>query len=173
MKKILLAMALLILFGGILFAEMKIAYIDTDKIMMKSSDTQEAQGVLMTERKKWEQEITDIDIQIEELVNDYQSKQMILTESGKQEAEDKIQELSQTRQQKVVEYFGENGKFYQKQNELLEPILIKLKNVIEKIALDEDYTVVLDVSIGGILYAKPSLDITDQVIEELAKTVED
>ena len=58
---------------------------------------------------------------------DYESKKMILTESGKQEAETKIMSMTETRQNKVQELFGENGKFIQRQNELLAPILNKLK----------------------------------------------
>ena len=57
----------------------------------------------------------------------------------------------------------------QKNAELLEPILDKLKNVIEAISTDDNIDIVLDASTGGILYAVPSLDITDDVIERMNK----
>jgi len=173
MKKIVLTIILAMVLTTVVFAETeKIAYIDTDKIMMKSPETQEAQTILMGERQKWEQEIADMDTEIQQLYTDYDSKKMILTESGKQEAENKITSLTETRQAKVQELFGENGKFVQRQNELLEPILNKLKTIIEKVSVENNYSIVLDASAGSILYAKPNLDITDIILDEMEKVVE-
>ena len=173
MKKIVLTIVLTVILTTLVFAEAeKIAYIDTDRIMMTSPETQEAQTILMGERQKWEQEIADMDAEIEQLYADYESKKMILTESGKQEAETKIMSLSEARQAKVQELFGENGTFVQRQNELLAPILNKLKTIIEKVAIENNYSVILDASAGSILYAKPSLDITDSILNEMEKSVE-
>ena len=173
MKKIVLTIVLVMVLTTLVFAEAdKIAYIDTDRIMMTSPETQEAQTILMGERQKWEQEIADMDSEIEQLYADYESKKMILTESGKQEAETKIMTMSEARQAKVQELFGENGTFVQRQNELLAPILNKLKTIIEKVAIENNYSVILDASAGSILYAKPSLDITDTILDEMDKAVE-
>lgn len=173
MKKIVLTTVLAMILTTLVFAEAeKIAYIDTDRIMMTSPETQEAQTILMGERQKWEQEIADMDAEIEQLYADYESKKMILTESGKQEAETKIMAMSEARQAKVQELFGENGTFVQRQNELLAPILNKLKTIIEKVAIENNYSVILDASAGSILYAKPSLDITDTILDEMDKAVE-
>ncbi len=173
MKKIVLTIVLAVILSTLVFAEAeKIAYIDTDRIMMTSTETQEAQTILVGERQKWEQEIADIDTEIEQLYADYESKKMILTESGKQEAETKIMTMTESRQSKVQELFGENGKFIQRQNELLAPILNKLKTVIEKVSVENNYSIVLDASAGSVLYAKPNLDITDAILDEMEKTVE-
>jgi len=174
MKKIVLTIVLAVILSTLVFAESeKIAYIDTDRIMMTSTETQEAQTILVGERQKWEQEIADIDTEIEQLYADYESKKMILTESGKQEAETKIMTMTESRQSKVQELFGENGKFIQRQNELLAPILNKLKTVIEKVSVENNYSIVLDASAGSVLYAKPNLDITDAILDEMEKTVEE
>ncbi|MFC1898123.1 OmpH family outer membrane protein [Candidatus Cloacimonadota bacterium] len=172
MKKGILILTLILMATAIFAEADKLAYIDTDRIMMESPETQEAQTILMNERQKWEQEIADLDAEIDQLYSDYESKKMILTASGKQEAEEKIMELQTARQAKVEEIFGENGKFVQKQAELLEPILNKLKYVIEKVAVENNYSVIFDAAAGGLLYAKPSMDITDLVIEEMGKAVE-
>lgn len=172
-RKKLILMLLALFICSVVFAELKIAYIDTDRIVMESSETQEAQTSLLNDRQKWEKEITDLEQEIEELVNEYESRKLIMGEESKKEAEDKITQLQDKRQNKVKEYFGENGKYYQRQNELLEPILSKLKNVIEKVSIENNYTIVLDAAAGSILYAKPSLDITDKIIDELEKTIEE
>ncbi|MDA3814118.1 MAG: OmpH family outer membrane protein [Candidatus Cloacimonetes bacterium] len=173
MKKIVLTMVLAVILTTLVFAEAeKLAYIDTDRIMMTSPETQEAQTILMGERQKWEQEIADMDAELEQLYADYESKKMILTESGKQEAETKIMSMNEARQAKVQELFGENGTFVQRQNELLAPILNKLKTIIEKVAVENNYSIILDASAGSILYAKPNLEITDSILDEMEKSVE-
>ncbi len=172
MKKGFLILTLMIIATAIFAETDKLAYIDTDRIMMESPETQEAQTILLSERQKWEREIGEMDTEIQQLYTDYESKKMILTASGKQEAEAKITTLQNKRQTKVEEIFGENGKFVQKQAELLEPILNKLKYVIEKVAVENNYSVIFDAAAGGLLYAKPSMDITDLVIEEMVKAVD-
>jgi Skp family chaperone for outer membrane proteins len=98
---------------------------------------------------------------------------MILTESGKQEAEDKINGLLEERQQFIQEIYGETGTAVQRNAELLEPIVQKMSAVIEKVAVDNNIDMVLDAASGGILYAKPKMDITDLVIEEMDKADDD
>jgi len=165
MKKFILIITLAAALVSGLFAEgIKIAYIDTDRVMAVSTDTQEAQQTLMAERTKWETEINEMDMEIQALMTDYEQKKLVLTEQGKIEAETKITELTQDRQARVQELFGDQGTFMQKQNELLEPILTKLKAIIDRVSVEENYTIVLDAASGGILYAKSSLDITDQII---------
>jgi outer membrane protein len=170
MKKILVVMIITAFAAGILAESAKFAYVDTDRIMMTSDLTQEAQTILLNEKQNWEQEIADLDTDLEGLYNDYESKKMIMLESSKQEAEEKIMELRDQRMAKVDEIFGENGKFYQKQAELMEPILDKLKIVIEKVAVENNYSMIFDAATGGLLYAKPSMDITDLIMEELEKS---
>lgn len=173
MKKFILILTLAAALVTGLFAEgIKIAYIDTDRVMAVSTDTQEAQQTLMAERTKWETEINEMDMEIQALMTDYEQKKLVLTEQGKIEAEAKITELTQTRQARVQELFGDQGTFMQKQNELLEPILTKLKAIIDRVSVEQNYTIVLDAASGGILYAKSSLDITDMIIDEMNKTIE-
>ncbi|MCB5271731.1 MAG: OmpH family outer membrane protein, partial [Candidatus Cloacimonetes bacterium] len=53
--------------------------------------------------------------------------------------------------------------------ELIDPLTKKIHDIITKIAVDENYTMILDVSMGVVLYATPSIDITDQILQELNK----
>jgi outer membrane protein len=140
--------------------------------MAESKDTQEAQKTFANEQQNWQTQIADLNTEIERLKSEYDAKKMVLTEDGKKEAEDKIKELETERDNLIQEIYGENGKAIQRNAELLQPIMAKLKTVIEKVAVENNYSLILDASGGAILYAKPSLDITDMIIDELNKTVE-
>jgi len=170
MKKLILMVILAILgISSVFAASLSIAYIDTDRVMMESQDTQEAQQLFQAEQQSWQDEVTEMDAEIQRLRDDYEQKKMILREEGKLEAENAINELISQRDENVNQIFGEGGQAMQKNAELLEPILDKLKSVIEAISTDDNIDIVLDASTGGILYAVPSLDITDRVIERMNK----
>ncbi|RLC52677.1 MAG: hypothetical protein DRZ79_00800 [Candidatus Cloacimonadota bacterium] len=171
-KKIIITLIFTFIAVMISAESMKIAYIDTDRIMAESKDTQEAQKTFANEQQNWQTQIADLNTEIERLKSEYDAKKMVLTEDGKKEAEDKIKELETERDNLIQEIYGENGKAIQRNAELLQPIMAKLKTVIEKVAVENNYSLILDASGGAILYAKPSLDITDMIIDELNKTVE-
>jgi len=61
-------------------------------------------------------------------------------------------------------------KIYQKQNEIVGPVLEKVKNIIKKVAEDGNYDFVFDTVAGNILYAEPVHDITEKVIYELERS---
>jgi outer membrane protein len=54
-----------------------------------------------------------------------------------------------------------------KENELLEPIITKVKTAIEEVAKEGSYTYIFDSSAGILLYAKDSEDIMSQVKKKL------
>ena len=81
-------------------------------------------------------------------------------------------QLKQERDLKIEEIYGENGKIITRNNELIQPIMNKLKIVIESIAIENNYSLVLDASLGVIGYGKSKLDITDRIIEKMEETVD-
>ena len=171
MKKLLLTLCATLILGSFAFAEtLKIAYIDSEKIMSSCKDTQEAQKLFQKDKENWEKQIQDLDADIQKLQSEYDSRKLTLTEAGKKEAETKIKTKQDDRKKLLEDIFGENGRAMQRNSELLEPIMKKLKKVIEKISIDGNYSLILDGNSGGVLWAKPTLDITESVITEMNKT---
>jgi outer membrane protein len=166
-------LAVVFLGSSIFAASTNIAYIDTDKVMLESEDTREAQQLFQSEQQAWQEEIQELDSEIQRLQDDFRKKELILTESGKEEAKARIDNLLSEREEKVNRIFGEGGQAMQKNAELLEPILDKLQNVIKEISTEQNIDIVLEASTGGILYAVPALDITDEVIERMNRLAED
>ncbi|MBN2461029.1 MAG: OmpH family outer membrane protein [Candidatus Cloacimonetes bacterium] len=161
----------LIMFALSLLAEAEqIVYYDSDKVLAESKDLQEANTTLNSEIGAWEDEIAEIDLNIQRLETEYNDKKLILLPSGQAELENKILELKKQKKQKIQEIYGDNGTIFQRNSELITPIKNKLKTVIEKLAVENNYLMVLDVASGAVHYAKPKLDITDLILEEMEKT---
>jgi len=168
MKRNIILLVLCLALSSIMKAEtLNIAYLDTDRIMEESQITQEAQRIFTVEREEWEQKLNEMDQEIDRLKAEYETRKLTLTEAGKAQAQERIDAKIAERRRFIESIFGESGIAMQRNAELLEPIMIKLKNSIEKIALENDYAIIFDAVGGGILYAKPNLDITDLVIIDL------
>lgn len=150
----------------------KVAYINTDKVIAECNDTKEIQRVFTAERQNWEAQIKDLDDTAKQLEADFDKKKLTMTQSGKTEAQAKIDAKKAERDRLVDEFFGENGTAKQRYQELIEPVTKKINSIIERLAVDENYSLILDVSTGVVLYAKQNMDITDQVIAEMNKGLE-
>jgi outer membrane protein len=150
----------------------QIVYYNSALVLENNMELQEADATLANEIQQWEQEIKDIEAEIETLTQEYEQRKLTLLPSGQLEAENEIDLLRQRRDSKIEEIYGENGKIITRNNELIQPIMEKLKSVIELVAIENNYSIVLDASLGVIGYGKSKLDITELIIEEMEKIVE-
>ncbi len=174
MKRMILSALSMILAGTLMYGQtINIGYIDLERIMMRSRDTQEAQSVFMQEYESWERELSRMEEEIQRLQSEYEARKLTLTESGRVQAEERIQDKISERRQYVDSIFGEGGLAMQRNAELLEPIMDKLRDAIEKVAIEYNYSIIFDAEGGGILYAKPNLDVTDLVLQDLDDLTEE
>jgi len=164
---------LIIMISVAVWAESEqIVYYNSDQVLENSIEIQEAEATLANEIQQWEQEIADIESEINTLSDEYDKRKLTLLPSGQQEAEDEINRLIQAKDNKIQEIYGESGKIITRNNELILPVMNKLRIVIETIAIENNYSLVLDASLGVIGYGKSKLDITERIIEEMAETVD-
>jgi outer membrane protein len=100
---------------------------------------------------------------------DFEIRKLSVSEATKRDMQGKIDAKKAEAGQLLEQYFGEGGTAEQRYRELIDPLTKKIHDIITKIAADENYTMILDVSMGVVLYATPSIDITEQVLQELNK----
>jgi outer membrane protein len=166
MRKILLIAILMVIAFGLYAQNVKVAYINTEEIMSKSSLFRGAQTQFNLAREEWVKQIQDIEADIDRIERQLNTGLMIL-ESGKREAEENRRNLIRERQQMIERIFGDNGLAEQENARLMGPILERLFEVLKKIGEDENYTMIFDSSSSGLLWAEPRLNITNQVIAEM------
>lgn len=150
----------------------RIVFYDSERVLNGNKELQEAQRTLDAEIAVWEQEIQEIEVRITQFRSEYELKKLTLLPSGQQEAEQRIAELENEKEDKIAEIYGEDGLIITRNQELLQPIMNKLNSVIEKLAVENNYSLVLDAASGAIGYAKGNLDITDDIIEEMESTLD-
>jgi outer membrane protein len=67
-----------------------------------------------------------------------------------------------------VKKAGPEGDIAKKEYQMTNELIFKINEAVKKVAIDKGYDFVLDGSIG-LLYGKPTHDLTDDVLHELRK----
>ena len=169
MKRVLFSGILfLLIFSGITNAQMKIGYVDSDAIMDKLPDAQDAKQKLDAFVQEWQAELNKIENTWKTKYDDYEKRKLIMTDQTRAETEAELVKLEKQVSDYREKKFGTNGEMFQKQDELMKPVQNKVFSAIKDVAQEEDYDYVFDRS-GDILllYAKDKYDITVKVLNKL------
>ena len=144
----------------------KFAYVDTDYILAKIPEYNQAQDKLDNYSKGWQEEIEITMQKIEKMYRSYQSEQILLTEEMKSARENIIFAEEKKVQDLQIKYFGPEGMLFSKRQELIKPIQDKIYDAIQQIATNNKYSVIFDSSSDLImLYTNNNLDKSDKVLE--------
>ena len=163
----------IIVFGVLLSADMKIGYIDSNRIMQELDEVREVRVELEKEQRKMESDMQLMIGRRDSLVQAYELQKILLVDENKRiEKEREIQMLEQSIERFQMEKFGPNGgEIYKLQNQLLAPVLSKIDAAIQKIGKERGYDYIMDAVSGALVYAIESHDLTDEVIDELRNSI--
>jgi outer membrane protein len=168
MKKFAIFALFIILATVVMAEELKIGYVDSQRIFAQSQEYLDAQAKFDKDVENWNAEADLKRKDIETLQKELESQSLILSADKKKEKEQTLAAKQDTLNQFLNATFGTDGKAEKRMAELSKPIRDKILEVIEKIAIENNYSMVLDAGTVNIAYAKKSLDITDEVIAEMA-----
>lgn len=159
---------LIVLFGaGSVFAQAKMGYIDSQRILVTYSKAVDAQ-------KKLEAETVQASDELKKMEDDFRAEQerleqqaMLLNDEKKQQKAQELQDMYMKIQQFSQDKQTELSK---RQDELLKPVFDKINTVINQIGEKEGYDFIFNGSVSGnLVYAKEQYDLTDKVLAELDK----
>jgi outer membrane protein len=159
-----------IVFSSLLFADVKIGYIDSNEIMSKFEEVRQVQVDLEKEQRKLQSEMEGLIQQLDSLKQEYDRQRLLMSDARRQEKEQDLIKKEQRIQQYQMEKFGPEGEIYRKQNQLLKPVLTKIDEAIQEVGKRQGYDYILDAVGGAIVYALDSNNLTEDVMEELRKS---
>jgi outer membrane protein len=153
-------------------AQLKLGYIDSQKILGSYKEAQDAQKQLQDLNRRWEEEATNMQKELQAKLEELESQALLLSDERKREKETELQNLNIRLQQFQQDKWGNQGEVYAKRAELMQPVINKINDVIKKIGTDDKYDYIFDVVNGNILHVSDSQpDLTGRVLEELNKSV--
>lgn len=171
MKKIcLFSLCLLICLPGLVFAQdVKIGVVNLQKVLEKSDPGQKALKKLEGEYEKMKSELDSKKQAIDKMRQKIQEESMILNQEAKS---NKRSELNKKMRNFQTLYQRYNQKIRKKEQELKQPIIKKIVDIIDKYGKNNNYTLILDKQNSGVVYNLESLEITEEILTRLNKKYE-
>ncbi|HQO09210.1 MAG TPA: OmpH family outer membrane protein [Clostridiales bacterium] len=167
MKKIVTVMVLIA--SMVVFAEMKFGFINSDKVLAEYNEAKKAKELLSKWNKEKEAEAVKMESEIKALEEEIKNMSVMVSEEKRNEKMAEGQKKLQDYYQFKDKVWGQTGDFYKKNNELMQPVIDKINEVIKQVSEKEKYDLVCDANTGTLLYAKPEYEMTDKIIKELNK----
>lgn len=148
----------------------KIGYVRSEVIAQRLPDYKDVENALRSDNTLWPAEAEKMEGELRVKESQLEELKLILSADRRKQLEDEVttgrKELQRFRQ---ATWYDENSSYLKRRKELMEPIDAKVNDAIYKVAEARGLDIVFDTVAGNVVYAKPGLDITDQVIEELAR----
>ena len=153
-------------FGGV---DLKIAHVDSKMIFEKYSETKKAQKDYDKQVAKWEQDAAAKQKDLMEMKDRLEKQSLMLSEEKKKQLEADFLKKKSEYEQFVQKIYGKEGDLFQKNQEISDPIIQKIKKTIQDVANQEGYDMVLDRAAGAVVYWKKENDLTQKVLDLLNK----
>ena len=141
--------------------EIKLGYVDLPRALNETEDGRKAKANL---KKVFDQKQKELDEQQEALkkdIDDLNKKRTLLPPDKVQAKEAELQERMQKVQQT---YMRHQQDLSAKEQEATGKIFERMSRIISKIAVAENFTMIFDKTQSSVLFAKPHLDLTNDLI---------
>ncbi len=146
--------------------EQKVGFIESSKIFSQYQATSTATEQFNEFVNACRDSAGKLQLSIQNMKNELDDQKLMLSEEARLKKLDEIETQTQLYNQYLQDFFGPGGRIEQKNDELMAPLLKKINDAIAKIATQEGFSMVLDLS-EDIFYATPELNITELVINDL------
>jgi outer membrane protein len=155
--------SLLMCWSFVAAAETKIGLVDMQKAIESTADGQNAKKTLEGDFNRRKKDLEKDEAEIRTMGEDLEKKSLALSDEVKKKKQQQIQQ----RIQKYQEAVSKNQMEMQKrQNELIQPITVKLRKLIEDIGKKEAFTMVLEKSEQLVFFSTDTIDLTDRMVKE-------
>ncbi len=169
MKKVLcvLLVSIAVLTGGVFSRAhaadaLKVGIVDLLKSLNESEKGKKAKAELESLIKSKQSVIDEKGKSIEKLKADMEKQASIISPEAKKTKDEEMERLVRDYQRTVTDSQAEVKK---KEGELTGGILKEIRDVIQQLAREDGYTLVLEKAEGLILYSDKSLEITEKVVK--------
>lgn len=146
----------------------KFALIDMEYILKNIPAYEQANAQLNKASQQYQSEVEAKAKEAETLYKDYQRVSNSLSAAQKTQKEEAIVAKEKEASELRKKYFGADGEMAKKQQELIAPIQDDIYEAVKMVAEQKGYAVVVDrASAQSIIFASPSIDISNEVLSKL------
>ena len=142
----------------------ELVFVNTQAILPIAPGADSAQIRFQEVLQEYDAELQGLAVELDSLLNIYRQQEALLDQAGREQWQQDIQEKQRLAQERQAELERESTR---QRDQLLEPILIRITEVIEEIREEQGYSIVFDIAESGVVAADTSLDITAAVLDRL------
>lgn len=153
---------------SVLGQDQKIGFIDSEVIMESMPEYSGIEQRLALMSENWRREIEQKELEIEELQDDFEAREILFTDEVREQRVNEINDKRDELERLIEERFGPQGEYFERQKELLEPIQRQIFDALQRVADRDGFDFVFDRSQDTrFLYARPEWNLTEEVMIEL------
>lgn len=168
MKKNWIVFLIILLSLPTIIQAQKFGYVDTNFILSKMDSYKEIEAEMDKIGQEWETQIDAKWQEIQQLKQDLQTEEILLTDDMKEQRETYIKLKEQEAREFQRNIFGYEGLYYKKRIELMKPVQDELYEAIATVSRKKKLQIMFDKSGELIMvYHEPTHDYTEYVLEEL------
>jgi outer membrane protein len=144
------------------------ALIDMEYIFGRIPAVENTNRQLETLSQQWQAEIDQMVERVSAMFRSYQVDLPNMSASEKTRRENEIVAQENAIQELRNRYFGPQGELMSRREAVIRPIQDNIYNVVRDISIEQGIMLVLDrASAQAVIFAQPSIDISDQVLTRL------
>jgi outer membrane protein len=149
-------------------SSVRIAYIDVQRVLARSSAGVAAREQLEREKSVMQKEMDGKRQELEKLRDELEKKGPLMTADARREKQETFERKRRDAARMMDDFQKELEK---KEQTLLQRVLQDLSGVIEKVGKDKGYYMIVEKRGASVLYASPDADLTDDVINAYNQAV--
>lgn len=149
----------------------KIGYVSSARIFREYVGASDVKKQFQKEVDEWHKKAEEMKKEIDKLSAEFKSQALMLSEEAKEKKRSELEREQQNYEAFIAEIWGPDGKAVRKEIELTKPLVSKIDKVLEKLADEEGFDLILDIDESSIVYSREGLDLTEMALEELNKEV--
>lgn len=166
MKKLIIVAIAGLAFNGILprsamANEVKIGIVDMPKALQSVEAGKKAKSQLEKEAAQKRKAIQDEDAALKKMAEEFKKQSLVMSDDARAKKQAELQERFAKFQEMQARAQME---LQQKEQELVQPIVTKLKTIISELAKQKGFTVVLEKNENNVLYSQEKDEFTNDVV---------
>jgi outer membrane protein len=162
LARLLVLLALMFAFVPMAYAQAKIATVDFQRAINEVAEGKAAKQRLEALYAEKKAALDRLQANISQKQADYEKQKVVLSDTARKAKEDEINNDIMAYQQSLMRYEAE---FQQAYLAAMDALLQKMRTIAEQIGVEKGYTMVIEITEGGIVYSSPTIDITEELIK--------
>lgn len=144
--------------------QLKIGFVNSQRVLAEAPGVQNAQRALQTELSGYQTEVDSLERTLQAQGTQLQQQLGTLSEQARTQRQQEFQQRLTAAQQRIGQL---NQYAQQREAQLVQPVMQQINQAVEEVRREGGFSFIVDASNGFVIAADPALDVTERVLTRL------